>query len=162
MNDKKWIKNSLECQWRKEQVKLLIIVWAGACILSLILMFAIGIDLRELGFIILGLGALVTFLGLMPVGLYYYSQYLKIVKNYDQYDKYEVLLDKPSSSYLYDYAIFYTVSFTTIDGERVTLDTKPIWSSFSKFSIAEYNNKKVDILYDKEHERVIVLGLKKE
>ncbi|MDE6656376.1 MAG: hypothetical protein K2J85_05220, partial [Anaeroplasmataceae bacterium] len=56
---------------------------------------------------------------------------------------------------------YYTVRFQTNDGKNISADTKPLWSSsFWTFPIEEYNNKKVEILYYKEEDRVIVLGLK--
>lgn len=164
------LKHSLECRWRKKQIKLylgILIFVFGICILFGCLTIVIHLDelledkMLLLNIFLTTLGILgVTCLCLVPFLIYSFNDYRKIIKLAENSTLHEVVLDHPSVSFNYRGAVYYTVHFQTQDNHSISLETKPLWSNFWFFPIEEYNNKKVEILYNKELNRVIVLGLK--
>ena len=67
----------------------------------------------------LGLAEIFMFLVFGSFALYYLVRYILLFKDIDSYRKYEVILDKPNSSFNYRYFIYYTVSFTTKTGKKL-------------------------------------------
>lgn len=171
MYSKSEVMHCLECRWRKKQIKLdlgFLGFIAAVCVIFGLFEMVMHLDdfanYPDLFWIIptsiVGFFCFL-FLFFLPFIIYFYYDYKKILKLSEQSEVYEVLLDHPSTSYSYRRAVYYTVRFQTNERENITADTKPLWSSsIWVFSIEEYNNKKVEILYNKEEDRVIVLGLK--
>ena len=80
-------------------------------------------------------------------------------KDIDSYEKYEVILDKPNTSFNYRHSLYYTVSFTTKTGKKIIKDTAPIFSDWGNIaSLHDYNNKKVNIAYNEKNDTLIVLS----
>ena len=88
-----------------------------------------------------------------------FDNYLELFKDIDSYEKYEVILDKPNTSFNYRHSIYYTVSFTTKTGKKIIKDTAPIFSDWGNIaSLHDYNNKKVNIAYNEKNDTLIVLS----
>lgn len=98
----------------------------------------------------------------LPFVLFYLHRYMKLFKNLNDYEIYEVRLDRPGTSYWYRGAIYYTVTFETKAGEKVSKDTKPLWSGgvFASFHLDDYNNKKINVAYNESTDEMMVLGVK--
>ncbi|MDE6660814.1 MAG: hypothetical protein K2J93_03190 [Anaeroplasmataceae bacterium] len=171
MYSREELKQCLECRWRKKQIKLdLMLLGILAAVFLVFGLFELILHLDDykdypdllwilpttlVGFLLL------IFLFILPWMIYTYTDYKKVLKLSEQAELYDVILDHPSTSWGYRGAVYYTVRFQTNDRENITADTKPLWSSLpGVFPIEEYNNKKIEILYHKEENRVIVLGLK--
>ncbi|MCH5172457.1 MAG: hypothetical protein J1F31_06495 [Erysipelotrichales bacterium] len=155
------IKNSVEYQWRKNQVKLYLTLWliiVGATIFIPIIVSASNYELIVFG-IISWLCAIVIF-GLLfgSFALFSYSKMRYLLKNYQKFNSYEVVLDKVSTSYAYRGAIYYTVTINDKDLSK-KVDTNPYFSSslMSKFSCEDYNNKKVVGLYDDNMDKFYIV-----
>lgn len=161
------LKNSIDAKWRVHQVKVFL-YFSLFILVVIILVSLFGIvshsesltDYFEVFIQTVGVTVLVYALFLAPFIIYYLYKYFKIINNQSEYEIYTVTLDNPTTSYFYRGAIYYTVKFTRGSGNKVTLDTKPCFSSgiFSKFPLEEYNNKKVEIIYYPDLDEIIVLG----
>lgn len=163
MLTKEIVKKSMEAKWRKNQMSMHGVI---ALIIFVVIFFSTLFAGLQHGDILLALevSGIVILIYALLFGcfvLYYTYKYFSLFKDLEQYEVYEVILDKPSTSYLYRGAIYYTVSFETIKGERITQDTKPFWSSaiFASFQLEDYNNKKIKIAYNANTETMITLGL---
>ena len=155
------IKESVEYNWRKNQILILLYAWLLTAGISLLVPFAVSIDSIEL----IGMGFLIWLFWMMFIGLFifvailfYLNKNRYLLKNYQNFNAYEVVLDRFSTSYAYKGAIYYTVNILG-NGVRKNVDTNPYFSStiFSKFSPEEYNNKKVIGLYDDNLEKFYIV-----
>lgn len=165
------LKQCLECKWRLKQVKyylgILGFSFAVGMIFALVV-FVVNIDKFEnigtvagICFLTAAVFVLTIFLTLLPFIIYSFNDYKKIIKLSQNASFYKVILDHPNTSFYYRGHIYYTVRFMTEDMKSFSSDTKPMWSDFFlSFPMSEYNNKEVEILYNEEEDRVIVLGLK--
>lgn len=155
------IKNSVEFQWRKSQVKLYLAIWL--IIVCATIFFPIIVCVRDYELLVVGIVSwlcVIVVCGLIfwSSALFSYSKMRYLLKNYQRFNSFEVVLDKVSTSYAYRGAIYYTV--TVIDeGLSKKVDTNPYFSSFlmSKFSCEDFNNKKVVGLYDDEMNKFYVV-----
>lgn len=166
MITKEKIKSSLSAKWHLHNLATYGVV--GAIYGIVMLFIAIFASLMHEGGFILALsitGGIFLFftLAISPFVIYEAYRYRSLFKSIDKYELCEARLDRPSTSYCGRGAIYYTVSFKTSDGESVTADTRAMWSSapFAQNQLADYNNKTVSLAYDKENDRLVVLGLKK-
>ena len=87
-----------------------------------------------------------------------------LVKNYDRFEAYCVLLDTPVVSKSYRRFSYFVLRFNDKDGNQVICQTNPIFglSETELFPIGEYRDKMVDVLYDPKHNKVYILGLPEE
>ena len=162
MITKEIIKKSLDAKWRKRQINVWLFV-LGAY--AFVFLFAALIATAKHGNFLLsieisGLCAAVCLPILLPFLGYNLWKYHSLFKDADSYSVYEVMLDKPETSYFYRGAIYYTVSFTDKNGNSIVRDTHPLWSSgiFDPCQLADYNNKRVFVAYNENTDTLIVLG----
>ncbi len=155
------IKNSVEFQWRKSQVKSYLVIWLIIVCLTIFIPVIICASDDEL--LISGIVSwlcTIGFLGLFfwPFSIFSYSKMRYLLKNYQKFNSYEVVLDKVSTSYAYRRAIYYTV-IVNDEGLSKKVDTNPYFSSslLSKFSCEDYNNKKVVGLYDDKKNKFYIV-----
>lgn len=159
---KEEIKNSVECQWRKILAKQLFSIYLIVLIASLFIPFIITVkyDIKYLGIVFIIWLCCMLVIGIFfgCFILYYVIKYKYLLKNYEKFDTYEVVLDTLSTSYAYKASIYYTVTFV-YEGKTKRIDTNPYFSSafFSKFSPEDYNNKKVIGLYDNNLEKFYII-----
>ena len=158
------IKNSVEYQWRKYQISMLLGVWLLIAVTTLFVPFIViavnNYDLELLGYGMLIWLCCIAFVGLMFGGgiLFYSLRNRYLLKNYRNFNCYEVVLDRVSTSYAYKYSISYTVKIVD-EGITKTVDTNPYFSNsfFSKFFPDDFNNKKVIGLYDSNMEKFYIV-----
>ena len=158
------IKQSVEYQWRKSQIKLLLMIFLIMTVTSLVILFLINITSGlDTGFVLLEF--FIWFCCMIVIGiflgcfvLYYHLKCMYLLNNYKNFNAYEVILDTFSTSYAYEYSIYYTVTFID-DNETKKRNTNPYFSSsfFSKFKPEEFNNKKVIGLYDNNLEKFYII-----
>lgn len=158
------IKNSVEYQWRKYQIGMLLSVWLFIVVVTLFLPFIV-IAINDHDLELLGYGMLIwlccmAFIGLILGGfiLFYCLKNRYLLKNYKNFNCYEVVLDNLSTSYSYSHSIYYTVNIVE-EGITKKVDTNPYFSSslFSKFYPVDFNNKKVIGLYDSNMEKFYIV-----
>ena len=160
------IKNSLNAKWHIHNVSTYATVLAIFGGVMLFIAFCSSL-MHEGGFAlaisITGAVFLFFLIGILPFFAYEYYKYKSLFKDIDKYELCDAKLDRPSTSYFVRGAIYYTVAFKTADGETVTADTRAMWSSspLAQNQLEEYNNKTVTLAYDKENDRLVVIGLKK-
>lgn len=153
------IKNSVEYQWRKHHIKINLYIWLLISCITLFIPFVIAIkNFEYIGTGLIAWIGFVVFYGLI-IGafiLYYVHKNKYLLKNYKNFNTYEVFLDKLSTSFAYKGAIYYKVN---VDGRQV--DTNPYFSNMflSKFSPEDFNNKKVLGLYDEEMDKFYIIKL---
>ena len=157
------IKNSVEYQWRKHEIKQSWILWLVIACLTFsipIVLIIINFDLKSLVIGVVAWLSLICLLGLayLFLSLYYYSKMRYLLKNYQKFSSHEVVLDKPSSSFVYKSSIYYMVTVND-EGFPKKVDTNPYFSSFftSKFTFEDFNNKKVVGLYDDTMDRFYIV-----
>ena len=166
MTNAERIRQSIEGKWRRKQVKACFISWGAvlAGLLVICLFSALctggGIAIAMEIFLILAIAFSAV---LVPFVLYYVSRLRGLFRNCEAYELYDAVLNHLGTSWVYRGAVYYTVSFATNDGEQVRMDTMPLWtgSVFADNPLEKYNNKRIDLLYDRAGERIIVLGLHK-
>lgn len=162
---KEEIKNSVEYQWRMFNIKYILIVWL---IIAVFTLFSPVLISLKTGFDNLLLCLRIWLLCNLILGfifggsaLYYYSKIKYLMKNYNSFKTYEVLLDKVATSFAYRGHIYYSVTLKD-DNFKKTVNTNPYFSScFSKFTINDYNNKKVLGLYDSNLQKFYIIKLVK-
>lgn len=156
------IKQSVYYRWRMNNVKICMSIWGVVSAITLLVpLFGIvrsGLESLAIGFTVWGV--MMAFYGLIfgAFALHYYSKARFLVKNYKNFKQYEAVLDSPETSYWYRGAIYYNV--TIKDGNTsVVAQTNACFSGmlFSKFTLEDYNNKKVVGLFDPESERFYVV-----
>lgn len=160
MVTKEQVKGSAEARWRLNQIKIYGITLLVVAFLVAAFTLIRSTDTVHIGSLWESYGITMAILAcvLLPFIIFDLWHYAKIVLNWQHYDRVTALLNKPV---VHRGAVSYTVTFAGKDGETVTMDTKPLWSSgmFALFRLEEYNNKQVDILYDPFQGRIVVLGL---
>lgn len=164
MTNAERIRLSIEGKWRRKQVNTCLIAWGAvlAGLLVICLFSALctggGLGIAMEIFLILAASFSAVFI---PLVLYYVNRLRGLFRDCKAYELYDAVLDHPGTSWVYRGAVYYTVSFVTNDGEQVRMDTMPLWtgSVFADNPLEKYNNKRIDLLYDREGYRVIVLGL---
>ena len=158
------IKNSVEYQWRKHQINILLGVWLFIVVATSFVPFSV-ITIRDYDLELLGYGMLIwlccmVFFGLIFGGfiLFYFLKNRYLLKNYKNFNRYEVVLDNLSTSYAYKVSIYYTVNIIE-EGISKAVDTNPYFSNsfFSKFTPNDFNNKKVIGLYDSNMEKFYIV-----
>lgn len=154
MITKEKIQNSIEARWRKR-----LIAYCGACIgLYVFVVLTAVINHKSLADSPGGL----AFPGLVLLIPFFYEivRYFMLFSRVENYEIYEVLLDRPTTSFWYRGCVYFTVGIDLKRGIGIFRKTKPIWSDhfLSKFKAWEYMNSKVQIAYDDEKDRMIVLG----
>ncbi|MBQ8254321.1 MAG: hypothetical protein IJY94_02315, partial [Clostridia bacterium] len=101
-------------------------------------------------------------LAISPFVIYEIYSYKRLFKDIDKYELCEAKLDKPSLSYWLRGAVYYNLYFQLSDYVNVSKETRAMWSSspFAQNQFEYYNNKTVEIAYDRESDRLIIIGLK--
>lgn len=155
------IKQSVEYQWRNNQIKILLGVWLFISIAIFIVpLLGMIMELEIIGVTLLIWLFFVIMFGVILGGfsLSYYFKNKYFVKNYMNFSCHEVVLDKVVTSLMSRGSIYYKV--TIIDeNTKKEIDTNPYFSNylFSKFLPEDYNNKKVVGLYDKNENKFYII-----
>lgn len=155
------IKNSVEYQWRKNAATWLFVIWA---VIAVVMLFATLVmsfdDIKYIGmsFQIWLIVTAIYSAVLLPFVAFYFYKMIYLLKHYEQFNSYEVMLDNVSTSYAYRGAVYYTV---TVNDEGVTrqVTTNPYFSSgiFAKFTLEDYKNKRVIGLYDSQMDKFYII-----
>ena len=155
------IKQSIEYQWRNNQIKILLGIWLFISIAIFIVpLLGMIMELEIIGVTLLIWLFFVIMFGVILGGfsLSYYFKNKYFVKNYMNFSCHEVVLDKVVTSLMSRGSIYYKV--TIIDeNTKKEIDTNPYFSNylFSKFLPEDYNNKKVVGLYDKNENKFYII-----
>lgn len=158
------IKQSVYYQWRMHHIKTYMAIWGVIAVFSLLVTFfvTVGVDSRLLVIAFVDCGVVVVIFGLFlgVFALYDYSKARSFVRHYKNFKQYETVLDSPETSYWYRGAIYYNVRIKD-DNTSVLACTNACFSGrlFSKFTLEDYNNKKVVGLLDPESERFYVVKI---
>ncbi len=154
MVTKEMIKNSMEAKWRERFVVMFAILIA-ICVPFILVTVGNGESLTDM-IKIVG----VPMIPLLLILLYETVCYFMLFLHRRDYEIYEVLLDRPTTSFWYRGCVYFTVDIDTKSGMGIYRKTKPIWSDhpLSKFKAWEYMNSKIHIAYDEERDKMIILG----
>ena len=155
------IKQSVEYQWRNNQIK----IHLGICLFISIAIFIVPLMGIIMDFEIIGVTLFIWLVFVIMFGvilggfsLSYYFKNKYFVKNYMNFSCHEVVLDKVVTSLMSRGSIYYKV--TIIDeNTKKEIDTNPYFSNylFSKFLPEVYNNKKVVGLYDIQMDKFYII-----
>ena len=164
---KKDIKQSLDARWRKTLIILflLVIILGSIDFIEGIIKANKITNTKEkikMIFDAIGIAELFLIIVFGTILIYQIYQYCKLFKKIDKYEIFEVMFDKVHQSYMYKRAIYFTVTFKTASGKRLTRDTYSMFSNFSiiDFPLEDYTNKLVKIAYNEVTDSLIVLGNK--
>ena len=155
------IKQSVEYQWRNNQIKIYLGIWLFISIAIFIVpLMGIIMDFEIIGVTLFIWLVFVIMFGVILGGfsLSYYFKNKYFVKNYMNFSCHEVVLDKVVTSLMSRGSIYYKV--TIIDeNTKKEIDTNPYFSNYllSKFLPEDYNNKKVVGLYDKNENKFYII-----
>ena len=153
------VKDTMEYHWRGQQWKLYLVVLALVAVVTTLINVP---NLKNSGasLEVLLWSNLVYVLVFLPFVLYHVFRQWQLLWRCDHYQKYSVKLCNPVTSMLYKHAVYYRVIFRTETGENLVRNTSPVFSSaaFAVFLLEDYNNKTVDIYYDEEKDKVILVG----
>lgn len=162
---KKEIKNSVEYQWRKHSLQLLLFIWGIIAIVTFVVFFGrliVNVGDLESMWLCFQVWLLVTLLYsvllFLPGVAFYYYKMMYLRGHYGEWDRYEVTLDKVSVSMTHRGAAYYTVSLCD-EGVTRQVRTNPCFSSgiFASFVIEDYHNKKVIGLYDRKADKLYIV-----
>lgn len=147
------ITESMEGKWRK-----LHIVLYSIFLFILLFVILVGVLSRFTPLII---AVMFPAMGVTGALTYEIVQYVRLIKHVEDYEVYEVLLDRPVTSFLNRGNVYFMVGFKLKCGTTIMRKTKPIWSDFplSLFQAWEYTNAMVDVAYDENRDRMVVLGI---
>ncbi|MBS1363735.1 MAG: hypothetical protein HPY96_05815 [Bacilli bacterium] len=155
------IKQSVEYQWRNNQIKILLGIWLFISIAIFIVpLLGMIMELEIIGVTLLIWLFFVIMFGVILGGfsLSYYFKNKYFVKNYMNFSCHEVVLDKVVTSLMSRGSIYYKVTIIDENAKK-EIDTNPYFSNylFSKFLPEDYNNKKVVGLYDKNENKFYII-----
>lgn len=146
------IRNSVAYGWRKNTLFWILGLWIILTVVMFVAVVVTGPDdiayftLRlEMWLIVTGIYSVI----LLPVIVFYGYKMRYLLRHYKQFRLYEVTLDHVSTSYAYKGSVYFTVTIC-YDGVSKQVCTNPCFSSsvFAKYTLEDYNNKKVIGLYD--------------
>lgn len=166
MLTKEKIKNSLSARWHLHNLSTYGIVGLiYGVIMLFIAIFSSAMHGGDfpLAISITGGIFMVFVLAVSPFVIYELYSYKRLFKDADKYEICYAKLDKPSISYWGRGAVYYTLYFQLSDYVNVSKTTRSMWSSspLAQNQFEYYNNKTVEVAYDRESDRLIVIGLKK-
>ncbi len=161
MLTKEQVQTSIQAKWRLYQMRLYLVLLGVSIALSFFIsLFSLAAhelssENMATALFAFGVMALIFLLVFVPFALFYLYQYRILFRGLEAYTVYTVTLDRPSTSYWYRGAVFYTIRVENRD-----IETLPLWSSGSlaKFPLEAYNNKTVKVAYSATLEKLIVLG----
>ncbi len=91
--------------------------------------------------------------------LYGILEYKSVIFSARELEPYTVTLTKSKRMPMTRGKRFYRISFTTNDGQEKTVDTAGLWGyGIFELSPDEYDGKEIKIGYNKEDERIVVIG----
>ncbi len=163
---KQQVQKSIDYKQQQLSIKSCAALWGVISVLTLFVMVFAVTPGEELWLpivislaVCLGLG-LLAFLPPMIICLVHMS---KLTKTADGFKPSVAVLDTVESSTLYGRLASYKVTFE-IDGQQYTSHTKPLFGTgmMAHFLLEDYNNKTVDIAYNPQTDRVIVMGIVSE
>ncbi len=155
MVTKEMIKNSMEVNWCKRDIKFLLIGFAIS------LFVALGClandNMPAVVFMVTLLLCVLLFGGVI---LYGWISYLLLLSRREEYEVHEVVLEYQSVSYLRKGYVYFNVPITTKDGDTVYCKTSPMWSDYlgSKYKTWDYRHETIKVAYSEKRNDLIVLG----
>ena len=155
------IKQSVEYQWRNNQIKILLGIWVFISVaFSTVPIMCVIMDFETIGVALLIWLVFVIMFGIILGGfsLSYYFKNKYFVKNYMNFSCHEVVLDKVVTSLMTRGSVYYKVTIY-VGNVKKEVDTNPYFSNylFSKFLPEDYNNKKVIGLYDSQMDKFYII-----
>ncbi len=163
MVTKDLLKKSMETKWRKYQKNIILVIDLIILLIIPLLIIPLNLDDLEPSEIIdtVLIALIPLFIFLLPYTIYCIIAYINSYKLLDDYKIYEVVLDKPSASFMYRGAFYYSINFKTESGEYKSFDTPSMFGNFlNPFTIEDYNNQTVLIAYSEKKEKVVLLSKK--
>ena len=158
------IKNSVEYQWRKSQIKLLLcillIVAIATFLIVVIPVCATNMEFWDVGLLtwLVCMAITALFFGIFMVA--YYCKNVYLLNHFEEFTQHEVVLDRVATgnSWRSRGSVYYIVSIEH-NGSTINVDTSPCFSSnvFAKFTCDDYNNKKVVGLYDEKLHKFYII-----
>lgn len=164
MVTRKQVMGSLECQWRLRSILLTVLAWALVAGFGEI---CIGLSLSRTSVPQFS-GIYQTIAGIMlgiPL-VYHLVQYILLVTGWHRYELCEAKLEDPVAPVWPMWHVENTLGFEVqlaVQGRYMILKTRRMWMArdhwiYPYYPLSEYNNRKVELLYDSKRERIIVLG----
>lgn len=160
---KQQIQNSMDYKLEQRSIKTIAAMWGAFSVLVLFVMVFAVTPGKELWLPIVISLAVCLGLGLIacvPPMIVCAVHMSKLTKTADGFQPSVAVLDTVESSTLYGRLASYKVTFE-IDGQQYTAHTKPLFGTgmMAHFLLEDYNNKTVDIAYNPQTDRVIVMGI---
>ncbi len=149
MVTKKMVKDSLEGEWRKSNIRFSLIGCIVALLLSLLFWWIIPKGEGELLATAIIYGPILLYFAFLL--LYNLIRCYLLFVDLEQYEVYEVSLNRPTMSYWYRNHVYFDVLIKTNKGQYYVRKTKPVFS-------VEYTNTKARIAYNEDKDKLIVLG----
>ena len=156
--------NSVEYRWRSQQAKSYGVFWILVTVVILLFMLGRGTS-GNLGAALIVGGLLSAVFGIvfLIMALTTLGKNKKVLKNYEHYETYSVLLDTPVVSKAYKRFYYFVLRFEGKNGQ-IICSTSPMWgfTENDMFPLSQYRDQYVDILYDPKGNKAYVLGLTEE
>lgn len=149
MVTKKMVKDSLEGEWRRYQIRGSLIGCIVCFLFALLFWCVMPNNEETIWGILIFCGPF--FLAFALSLLCELIKYFLLFVDLEQYEIYEVSLDHPNMSYWYRYQVSFDVLIKTNKGQYYVRKTKHVFS-------VEYTNTKARIAYNEAKDKLIVLG----
>lgn len=160
---KQQIQNSMDYKLEQRSIKTIAAMWGAFSVLVLFVMVFAVTPGKELWLPIVISLAVCLGLGLIacvPPMIVCAVHMSNLTKTAEGFKPSVAVLDTVESSTLYGRLASYKVTFE-IDGQQYISHTKPLFGTgmMAHFLLEDYNNKTVDIAYNPQTDRVIVMGI---
>ena len=157
--------SSVEYRWRVQQAKSYGVFWLLVTVVIMVVMLGRGVG-GNIGVSLLvgGILSVIFGIGFGILAVKSLTKNKKVVKNYERYVLYSVLLDTPVRSKSYRRFAYFVLRFNDKEGSQIICQTNPIFGvgEADLFPLQEYRDQYVDILYDPKRNKVYVLGFTEE
>lgn len=159
---KQQIQQSMDYKWYQRQCKSVAAFWGVMAVISIFVSMFVAFTRTEV-IVSFGVGAAIgAVLGVcfLPIWIYLWVKMSHLSKSADGFVVAQTILDKPHLTGGKNRHVYFTVTFDDGNGNKVTADTTPLFGGgwFDLYLLEDYNNKTVDIAYNSETGKVVVLG----
>lgn len=165
MSNRDRIRCSMEAAYRKKTIIVLVVIAV------IIVLLGVGVCVKAQSVLAQALPFGILLAVVLILLLAYWLSYRSLFANCDRYELLTVVLDTPCACRQMGFryttrrsSYYFTVAIRDHDEGILLVDTLPMWLddplglSFS-YDLSDYLGKRVDILYDRGRNRVIVLDL---
>ena len=160
---KQQVMQSLDYQWHRRSANKFLAFWGIVAVVCLVVcMFVVFTDKDILFSFVSGVAVAAIFgVAFLPICIYHWAVMSRLTKFANGYVVAQSVLDNPHFTTVKNKCAYFTVTFTDKDGNSVSCDTAALFGNdiWAVYLLSDYTGKTVDIAYNAQLNKVIVLGV---